>query len=130
MNTTTPTVEQIDPRTLLIDLNVSGRNAIDKELLASIRDLGVLQPVIAYRIAGGEMRVRFGHRRALHLRCRDDAREIMPRTGLAVGGDGIEITLEAETGAADRRSRRVRRLAWQRPRTRSWAGSTAQRPAR
>jgi ParB family transcriptional regulator, chromosome partitioning protein len=63
---TTPTVEQIDPRTLLVDLNVHGRNAIDKDLLASIKDLGVLQPVIGYRTADGEVRVRFGHRRTLH----------------------------------------------------------------
>jgi ParB family transcriptional regulator, chromosome partitioning protein len=66
VNTTTPIVEQIDPRALLVDLNVSGRNAIDKELLASIRDLGVLQPVIGYRTAGGDVRVRYGHRRTLH----------------------------------------------------------------
>ncbi len=65
MNTTI-TVEQIDPRTLLVDLNLPGREAIDKDLLASIRDLGVLQPVIASRTADGEVRVRFGHRRTLH----------------------------------------------------------------
>jgi len=45
------------------------------------------------------------HRLALHLGSGDHAAQIVPRTGAAVGGDGIEIALETEARAADRRGR-------------------------
>ena len=58
-------VEQIDPATLLVDVNVRTETVADKEFVASIRDLGVLQPIRAVRTAQGELRVEFGHRRTL-----------------------------------------------------------------
>lgn len=62
---TSQSVEQIDPRTLLIDLNLPGRDKAGKDLAASIAALGVLEPIIGYRTASHEIRVRFGHRRTL-----------------------------------------------------------------
>ena len=56
-----------------------------------------------HRVVGEPLVV--GHRLALHLGGGDDAAQIMPRTGAAVGGDGIEIILETEAGLADRRGR-------------------------
>lgn len=45
MSNTTPTsqsVEQVDPRTLLVDVNVRADARVDAPLVGSIRDLGVL----------------------------------------------------------------------------------------
>ena len=59
------TTPQLDPRTLLVDVNVRHNAAPDKDLIASVREVGVLQPIIAVRTAGGQVRVRYGHRRTL-----------------------------------------------------------------
>lgn len=60
---TAPTiVEQHDPADLLTDANISDRRP-DTDLIESIRDIGVLQPIIATRTADGHVRVRMGHRR-------------------------------------------------------------------
>ena len=58
-------VEQVDPATLLVDVNVRTETVADKEFVASIKDLGVLQPIRAVRTADGQLRVEFGHRRTL-----------------------------------------------------------------
>ena len=42
-----PELLDIDPRILLIDVNVRGDARPDPELVDSIRDVGVLQPVTA-----------------------------------------------------------------------------------
>jgi len=63
--TTTQHVEQIDPRDLLVDANVRRDNRLDPEFVASVRDLGVLVPIVAVRTGDGEVRVRLGHRRTL-----------------------------------------------------------------
>lgn len=60
-----PAVQQVDPRTLLVDANVRRDARVDADLVASVRDLGVLLPIIAVRTAEGLLRVRFGHRRTL-----------------------------------------------------------------
>lgn len=60
-----PAVQQVDPRTLLVDANVRRDARVDADLVASVRDLGVLLPIIAVRTAEGRLRVRFGHRRTL-----------------------------------------------------------------
>ena len=60
--TTAPVMEQIDPSTLLIDTNVRADATPDKTLIESVRDLGVLVPVVAVRTEDG-VRVRYGHRR-------------------------------------------------------------------
>jgi len=60
-----PELLDIDPRILLVDLNVRGDARPDPELVDSIRDIGVLQPVTAVRTRDGQYRVRYGHRRTL-----------------------------------------------------------------
>lgn len=57
-------IEQVDPRTLVIAANVRGTVDLDREFVASIRDLGVLEPVTVVR-DGEELRVRYGQRRTL-----------------------------------------------------------------
>jgi ParB family transcriptional regulator, chromosome partitioning protein len=69
MTTTNPAppalmVEHHDPATLLVDHNIRALR-LDKGLVDSIRDLGVLQPVIGYRTIDRRVRVRYGHRRTL-----------------------------------------------------------------
>lgn len=59
-----PHMEQIDPTTLLVDVNVRRDAAPDKTLVESVRDLGVLVPLVAVRTEEG-VRVRYGHRRTL-----------------------------------------------------------------
>jgi ParB family chromosome partitioning protein len=63
--TTASTIERldVDPKTLLVDLNIRLNLNLNKEFVSSIRDLGVLVPIGAVRTASGELRVRYGHRR-------------------------------------------------------------------
>lgn len=64
MTTATLAVEYHDPATLLVNANI--RNARpDQALVDSIKDLGVLQPIVAVRTTDGPLRVRFGNRRTL-----------------------------------------------------------------
>jgi ParB family chromosome partitioning protein len=65
MTATPSTVEQIDPASLLVDINIRTQANLDKDFLASIRELGVLVPIVAVRTPEGGLRVRFGHRRTL-----------------------------------------------------------------
>jgi ParB family chromosome partitioning protein len=58
-------VEQLDPATLLLDANIRTAATLDKALVASVRDVGVLMPIVAVRTAEGAVRVRYGHRRTL-----------------------------------------------------------------
>jgi ParB family chromosome partitioning protein len=58
-------IDHVDPATLLVDRNVRQDARLDREFLASIRDLGVLVPIVAVRVAEGSLRVRYGHRRTL-----------------------------------------------------------------
>ena len=58
-------VEQIGPATLLVDVNARTETVADREFVASIKDLGVLQPIRAIRTAEGDVRVEVGHRRTL-----------------------------------------------------------------
>jgi len=58
------TVTHLDPRTLLLDRNIRDDAALDPGFVASIRDHGVLVPIIAVHSDGG-IRVRDGHRRTL-----------------------------------------------------------------
>ncbi len=53
----------LDPRTLLVDLNVRTDTTTDRVLVDSIRDRGVIVPIVAVRTADGHARVRAGHRR-------------------------------------------------------------------
>jgi ParB family transcriptional regulator, chromosome partitioning protein len=61
----TTTIERIDvdPASLLVDVNIRDDNRVDKDFLASVKEHGVIVPITAVRTASGELRVRHGHRR-------------------------------------------------------------------
>jgi ParB family transcriptional regulator, chromosome partitioning protein len=63
--TTSVTRKDLDPRELLVDVNIRTDARLDKDFVASIKDFGVVVPIIAVRTAAGDVRVRFGHRRTL-----------------------------------------------------------------
>lgn len=46
-------LEMIDPTTLTIDANVRADVQLDKAFLASIKEHGVIQPVVAHRTDSG-----------------------------------------------------------------------------
>ncbi|OUM44628.1 ParB/RepB/Spo0J family partition protein [Arthrobacter sedimenti] len=52
--TTAPTLEMIDPRTLTVDVNVRKDTALTPEFVASIKEHGVIEPVIAHRKDNGD----------------------------------------------------------------------------
>ena len=56
---------ELDPRRLLVDVNIRTDAQLDKAFIASIKEHGVLVPITAVRTTAGEVRVRFGHRRTL-----------------------------------------------------------------
>ncbi|WP_432565057.1 ParB/RepB/Spo0J family partition protein [Kineococcus sp. SYSU DK003] len=62
--TAAQTIVQLDPRTLLVDLNIREAR-IDADLVDSIKELGVLQAVTVVTTPEGAYRVRYGHRRTL-----------------------------------------------------------------
>lgn len=65
---TAVTIEQVDPASLLVDLKVRHDPRVDAAFTASIKELGVLVPIVAVRTAERALRVRFGHRRTLGRR--------------------------------------------------------------
>ena len=60
-------LEYLDPKTLTIDANVRKDNHMTPEFLASIKEQGVLQPVVAYRTEYG-VHVLYGQRHPRHRR--------------------------------------------------------------
>jgi ParB family chromosome partitioning protein len=66
-DTTAPVLEHLDPKTLTIGLNIRSAAAVDldPEFLASVKDRGVLEPVIAWRDPTGAIVVKAGQRRVL-----------------------------------------------------------------
>ena len=58
-------VQQLDPRTLIMDANVRHDARPNRAMISSVRDHGVLQPIVAVATGDGRARVRFGHRRTL-----------------------------------------------------------------
>ena len=60
-----PQLQQLDPATLLVDRNVRHQARLNADFVGSIRDHGVLVPIVAVRTTEGQVRVRFGHRRVL-----------------------------------------------------------------
>ncbi len=85
--TPTPAVEQVDPSTLLVDLNIRQDTHADPDLVASIRDLGVLVPIVAVRTPTDDLRVRFGHRRTL--------------AAIQAGRPTVPVVVIAEEGSDD-----------------------------
>ena len=64
MTTVEPTLALLDPASLLVDLNIREAK-LDKDFVASIKDHGVIEPIVAVRTEDGAIRVRHGHRRTL-----------------------------------------------------------------
>lgn len=56
---------EVDPAELIIGTNVRLDRRLDKEFLASIEELGVLQPIVGYRDDKGRIVVRYGSRRTV-----------------------------------------------------------------
>lgn len=61
-------LQQIDPRNLQLENNVRAEASLTKDFLASIKELGVLMPVIAVRNLDGTLLVRAGQRRTAAAR--------------------------------------------------------------
>ena len=59
-----PTVEHVDPKTLVIEANVRTAVNLDPDFLNSVKQVGVLVPVLVHRTAD-TLRVRAGQRRTL-----------------------------------------------------------------
>ncbi|SDQ03496.1 MULTISPECIES: ParB/RepB/Spo0J family partition protein [Micrococcaceae] len=59
----TPTLEMIDPATLSVDINVRKDAALTADFIASIKEHGVMEPVIAHRKDDGTVHVLMGQRR-------------------------------------------------------------------
>jgi ParB family chromosome partitioning protein len=62
---TTPVLEMLNPATLTIDINVRKDAALKADFINSIKELGVLEPVIAHRKDNGTVHVLMGQRRTL-----------------------------------------------------------------
>ena len=59
----TPTLEMLDPATLTVDVNVRKDAALTADFVGSIKEHGVLEPVIAHRKDDGTVHVLMGQRR-------------------------------------------------------------------
>ncbi|MFE4835317.1 ParB/RepB/Spo0J family partition protein [Arthrobacter sp. NPDC056691] len=59
----TPSLEMIDPATLTVDVNVRKDAALTPDFVASIKEHGVMEPVIAHRKDDGTVHVLMGQRR-------------------------------------------------------------------
>ena len=70
------TYEQVNPATVEIGDNVRLDPKMDKEFVASIRQRGVLEPVLLYRAADGTLTVLAGQRRT--LAAREAGRDTIP----------------------------------------------------
>ncbi|MEC3853928.1 ParB/RepB/Spo0J family partition protein [Paenarthrobacter ureafaciens] len=60
-----PTLEMLDPTTLTVDINVRKDAALTPDFIASIKEHGVMEPVIAHRKDDGTVHVLMGQRRTL-----------------------------------------------------------------
>ena len=68
ITTGTGTVQHIDPTALVIEANVRTSAPVTKDFIASIRENGVITPVLARRDEHGNVIVRAGQRRTLAAR--------------------------------------------------------------
>jgi ParB family chromosome partitioning protein len=59
----TPTLEMLDPAILTVDVNVRKDAALTADFIASIKEHGVMEPVIAHRKDDGVVHVLMGQRR-------------------------------------------------------------------
>jgi ParB family transcriptional regulator, chromosome partitioning protein len=65
---TTGELVHVDPDSLSIETNVRTEASVTKQFIASIKENGVLVPIVAVRDADGTLRVRAGQRRTLAAR--------------------------------------------------------------
>lgn len=61
-------LEHVDPRVLELEINVRPEQALTKQFIASIKENGVLVPIVAIRDTDGTLRVRAGARRTMAAR--------------------------------------------------------------
>ena len=61
------TIEHIDPNEIQVETNVRTIVKVDPALVASIREFGVLEPVVCRRSEDGTVSVRMGQRRVLGI---------------------------------------------------------------
>ena len=66
--TTEGTLEFVDPDTLVLETNVRTEDGINRQFVASIKENGVLVPIVAVRDDGDRLIVRAGQRRTLAAR--------------------------------------------------------------
>jgi ParB family chromosome partitioning protein len=59
----TPTLEMLDPATLTVDINVRKDAALTADFIASIKEHGVMEPVIGHRKDDGTVHILMGQRR-------------------------------------------------------------------
>lgn len=92
-------VQQLDPSELLMDANVRHDARVDRAMISSVRDHGVLQPIVAVATGDGRARVRFGHRRTL--------------AAIAAGHVTVPVIVHPSNAAADAAAEEVERLSTQ-----------------
>lgn len=91
--TMTATLVHRDPAALLVDTNVRTTADLTAEFVASIREHGVLNPIVAYRTEDGAERVFMGHRRTL--------------AAIEAGRDTVPVILGDTPEEADRLAQQV-----------------------
>jgi ParB family chromosome partitioning protein len=74
--TTLGTIEPVDPNTIEVETKVRTIVKVDPAPMASIREFGVLEPVVCRRAEDGTVSVRMGQRRV--LAAREDDRATVP----------------------------------------------------
>lgn len=85
---TTPTLEMIDPATLTVEVNVRKDAALTADFIASIKEHGVMEPVIAHRKDDGTVHVLMGQRRT--------------RAAVEAGRDSIPVMIIGSPEEAER----------------------------
>lgn len=65
LETSVATTEMLDPKTLTVDTNVRKEAELTGEFVASIKEHGVLVPVVGHRTEDGTVHVQMGQRRTL-----------------------------------------------------------------
>ncbi len=90
---TTPTLEMIDPATLTVEVNVRKEAALTADFIASIKEHGVMEPVIAHRKDDGTVHVLMGQRRT--------------RAAVEAGRDSIPVMIIGSPEEAERIVRQV-----------------------
>ena len=91
--TTAPTLVELDPTTLTVDTNVRADAGLTPAFVASVKEHGVLVPVVAHRAEDGIMKVLMGQRRTL--------------AAVEAGQPTIPVHLVATPEAADRLGREL-----------------------